>query len=433
MVVAQNINDSVKAMDISTLYQLAVQNDAEFQSLKAQYKADIIEPKVSRAKLLPQISLEANRSRVDDQKIRGRAFGQNSNSATYSYSVDNYSLNLNQPLFRAQYYIELSQSKSIAQKAQLQLELARQDLIIRLATAYLDILTLQKNLLFTKAERDAVQKQYEQSKQRLQVGSDTLANTRKAEATYDLVNATLIDSENSLQIKKLSLRLIVGQDIGTLASFNADIVPQRPTPTDINAWVDIAHNENLELLAEKLTTNIAADEVKRQKSDHLPKVDLYANHGETDIRGGPAARTIRGNEFGISMSLPIFSGGETYYLTKQAIYRYESAMQSLEQAYREVDQKMRSTYLDLMNDINRMSALQKTIVSAQLSYESNEQGFKVGRLDAVDVLLAIEELYQAQRDYAEAQHNYILNTLRLKHVAGRLSRQDVMRISQWLN
>lgn len=429
---AQTVSDVPEAPNLSQLYILALENDSTFRASKENYEATVLQPKISRSKLLPQITLAVNRQRLTDQKIRGEIFRSTNTSDFPAYSIDSHAISITQTLFRRDYYIELDQSKSEAERALLELESARQDLIIRLAEAYFGILSAQAQRDFANARKDTVKKQFDRAQQRLRVGLSDIADSKEAQTAYELATADALAAENTLRVKELALNSIIKRDIKSVAPLTEQIPVVKPSPENPETWVSIALEKNLDLLSQKITTAIAAAEIKLQKAGYFPSIDLYARHNERDVRGGPSPNSARSNELGVEIEVPIFSGGDTYYRSKQAVHNYNSSLEELERIHRETDQNMRETYLNVITDISRIDAFKRAQEAAQISYQSNASGFNVGKRSSLDVLLAIEELFEAKNNYTDTRHQYILDTLRMKRASGQLAETDIRRINQWI-
>ena len=424
---------SAAGHDLASLYELALENDARFRASRARYEATALNPAISRARLLPQISLSAARSRFPERKIRGRFFGaDNRGDNEYTYSVDSHTLNVTQSLFNREYYAELKKSKSQAERARLDFEAERQDLIVRLAEAYFGVLSAHDDLDFARAEKDAVMRQLERAQSRFEAGLDPITDAKKAEAAHDLAVADEISAANQLEVSRSLLRVITGRIAGDLRKLTAAAPVAPPTPNDAAAWIETAHERNLRLLSRQLAVNVAAAEVESRRAGHYPTLDLYADRNERDVRGGPSPQTLRDVEVGLRLNLPLFAGGGVSYRTRQAAHLHREAAEQLKQTHDETRQQAREAFLNVVASVSRVAALAKARESAKISYESNDAGFKIGTRSSVDVLLALEDLFDAERDYSDTRHEYILNTLRLKRAAGSLSPQDVREIVQWL-
>ena len=419
------------------LYQLATKNDMNYQASLANYEANALEPSISRARLLPQISFRANRTKINDETVRGfnpQAEGGSSRENTYNYQRRNMTLSLEQSIFNKKYYVELAQSHSKVQRARLELQSAEHDLLQRVVAAYFLVLDSQTQLEFTQAEKEAVERQLAQARDRFEVGLATITDVKEAEASYDLTIADEISNETELSVNLSKLQIIVDENVSMLKVLSEDAPVVHPDPQNINAWVKTSIEQNPQLLAQRLTANIAQDEVKRHRADHFPTLDAYARRNENEIMGrnAPSQRTTRGTELGLELQIPLFSGGETHYRVRQASQFALQSQKQLEETYRTIKQQAQESYLNVLASISRTQALKRAVDSVQSAYESNEIGFSVGTRSSVDVLLAVEDLYAAKRDYITARHRYIIDMINLKKVAGILSEEDIQKINQWL-
>jgi len=343
-------------------------------------------------------------------------------------------LSLDQSIFNRKYYIELAQSRSRAQRAQLELQSAQHDLMQRTVETYFTVLDSQTQLEFTRAKKEAVQRQLEQARARFDVGLATISDVKEAEASYDLTVANEISDETELSVNLSKLQVIINEHVSALKTISEDTPIVHPEPKNINAWVGTATEQNLELLAQKLTVNISEDEVKRQRANYFPTLDAYVRRNENETFGADARNesTIRDTELGIELQIPLFSGGENYYRTKQASQFALENRKQLEETHRMIKQQAQESYLNVLASISRTQALARAVESAQSAYEANEIGFSVGTRSSVDVLLAVEELFAAKRDYITARHRYVVDLINLKRVAGILSATDLQQIDQWL-
>ena len=417
------------------LYQMATKNDMRYQASLANYEANVLEPSISRAQLLPQISFRANRTKTNDEKIRGSIFSERQGPCppNCDYQTRNMTLSLEQSIFNKRHYVELAQSRSMAQRALFELQSAEHDLLERVVGAYFMVLDSKTRLDFTRAQKEAVERQLEQARDRFEVGLATITDVREAEASFDLTIADEISNETELSVNLSKLQIIVNENIPMLKVLSEDSPIVNPEPQNIDAWVKTSSEQNPQLLAEKLTVNIAQDEVRRQRADHFPTVGAYVRRNENEVMGNaPSERTVRGTELGIELQIPLFAGGETYYRVKQAAQFALESQKQLEETHRTVKQRAQESYLNVLASISRTQALRRAVDSAQSAYESNEIGFRVGTRSSVDVLLAVEDLFAAKRDYLMARHRYIVDIISLKRMAGILSERDIQQIDQWL-
>ena len=422
------------APGLAELYEKALKNDAVFHAREARYQAESLAPGIARAPLLPQISLTARRERVVDEEIRGRSFELSSEGPrNFAYDSERFGVNLTQTLFNLGNYIALKQSKSQAERAGVELEAAHQDLILRLAEAYFGVLVAEETLKFARAEKEAVGRQLEQAQERFAVGLASISDVQETKASYDLAEAEEIRAENLLQNAFHALAVITDYDAPALQHLTEDIPVVNPEPNDVEAWVARALSQNLDLLAQQITTNVAEQEIRLQRAGHYPSLDLFASQNRNEFRRGtPTERDVESYTVGVELNVPIFSGQGTRYRTKQAAELHRESLEQLKGVQRETKRAAREAYLNVIASVSRVKALSQAEESAETALDASRAGLQVGTRTSVDVLLALKDLFRIRRDYADVRYEYLLNTLRLKKVAGMLAERDVRQLDGYL-
>jgi len=423
------LNCNVIAMDLIGAYALAETNDPIYRQTVYSTLATRESKPQARALLLPNASLSAN-TFDNDQSIGGTAFGD---SGDVNFNSHGYTFSVAQPLFRWDRYLTLKQTDSIIQQAEAEQMSAQQELIIRVAEAYFTVLAAMDNIEFTKAETKSLGRQLEQANQRFEVGLTAITDVHEAQAGFDRATADDILAENLLDNAKENMRAITGEYI-TEFSILGDAMPLvSPEPNDIDQWSKTAESQNMVIIATKYKVESARQEIKIQKSEHLPTLDLVANHGYNVTGGRFGDFKLRETDVGLELNVPIFQGGLVLSKSKEARYLYDQSRQELEQAFRAAQRESRQAYLGVISGISRVTALKQALISTETALKATETGFEVGTRTAVDVVATQRATLEAQRNHARARYDYLLDSLRLKQAAGTLNPDDLKIISVWLN
>lgn len=418
---------------LAQLYNIALDSDPQYHAQRAAQAARKTARPIARAQLLPQLTASAGTDRIAKQKFRGRAFGVGEEGGNeFTYSERGYALSLNQSLYNRERLLQLRRSRSEDELAEVLLRAARQDLIVRLAEAYFAALYAQSDLEFARREKEAVAKQREQASERFALGLTPITDAKEAEAAHDLAVAEEIAAANRLDNALNALEAILGQRPAALAPMSQTFAPAPPAPDTVEHWVDAAVAGNLGLLAQRISVNMAMTDVHIERAAHFPTLDLRASKSQDEARGGPSRRTVDDARVGVALSLPLFSGGATYYRTRRAEAEHRELLERLETEHREVRRASREAYFNVITSISRVAALARAEDSARQALASNREGFAVGTRTSVEVLLALKDLFGARRDHTQTRHEYILGTLRLKRAVGSLSDADVADVERFL-
>lgn len=424
-------NAKVYSVDLVEVYNIAVKNDPKLLASEVKHKAIMQEYPIARSYLLPNLKFSAKSQRTRES-IDGSVYGRS--SSTTQFTTDEYSINLKQPLYRRDLFSLLEKSEYQIAKSLAERDSARQDLIIRVAEAYFDILDSLDNINYVKSEKAAIKSQLNESKKRLEVGLIAITDYAEAQASYDLSETQYIEAKNSSDISKESLYVLTGKQFKKFSSLDKNIKAKDPDPNNIKAWEDFAIKQNLDLVAYKRAQDIATTNIKYERSKHFPTLDIYGTVKETDKGGGSSGAFESNNDYiGIELNIPIFIGGNTYFNSKKASYLEEQARYDVLQKKREVIRDARKAFLNLKSSISKVNASKKALESNELSVEYNQAGFEVGTRSTTDVLLALKDLYKAKKNFSKSKYEYLLSKLRLKQSIGTLSIDDIKVVNSWLN
>ncbi|GGD48395.1 outer membrane channel protein TolC [Lacimicrobium alkaliphilum] len=436
LLVGFSFTSQAYADDLHQVYQLALKNDPTVNKAKAQQQAAERGIAINRASLLPQISASAGYSMASSERVDFQESGIviiESDTDTTSWG-----LQLDLSLYDHNNWIQMDRAEKVSRQAEVSYSNEVQDLILRTTSAYLAVLRTMDSLDFVKAEKNAIERQLEQTKQRFAVGLTAITDVHEAQANYDSTVAQQIRAENDVELRLEELRAITGKYHEELAILNTEnFSPSRPSPENPRHWVKVAEEQNLELLAAKLAKDISQDDIRSARSDHLPTLSLRAKYDSSkqDVEVGGTESSLPstdGNSIGLNLSVPIYSGGRTSAQVDQARYNYVATSEDLELAHRSTVRSVRSAYNDIIAAISTTEALKQAVVSAESALSATETGFEVGTRTIVDVLNSTRNLFSAKRDLANARYDFIISSLQLKKAVGSLTEQDLIDINQGL-
>ena len=420
------------AADLLQVYRDAQSNDALYASARASRDAGLEKLPQGRAGLLPTIGLAANGTR-NDLEARSRGAGATTRSA--DFNSNGWSLSLSQPVFRWQNWIGYQQAELAVAISEAQLAQAGQDLIVRAAQAYFDVLLAQEALATAQAQKTAIAEQLESAKRNFEVGTSTITDTHEAQARYDLAFAQEIAADNDLAVKRQILRTLTGKEPEALKGLKTSLQIGRPQPDDIAKWVESAEGGNLSVQIAQTSFENAQREIDKQRAGHYPTLDLVATHGKTGVGGSITTGTgsdSKSSTIGLQLSLPIFSGGTVMSKEREAVALQEKARADLDYARRQATLGARQAYLGVNAGLAQVKALEAGVASSQLAVESNKLGYEVGVRINIDVLNAQSQLFDTRQKLAKARLDTLISQLKLKSAAGNLSEDDLAAINALL-
>lgn len=421
------------ADDMMSTYQLASVQDQQYQAAISTYEAENARLGKAKSGLLPFLGAGASSVK------RSQEVTSNDNIAGFDgeaeYNVDSWSVNFSQALFDVPAWQLYKQAKVNLEKATLNLDAAKQELIFRVATVYGQALVAQENLRVSEAEKKALAEQLELDQERLNVGLGTVTNLYATESRYSLAVSDAIVADFALRDALVALKELTAQEPGKLLVIAKDKPPlDPPSPNELDYWVETAMKNNLDFLAAQRSVEIADREVSRIKAGHYPTLDLVASHSNSDADGSltGSGRINENSDIGLQLGIPLVQGWGVVSGTREARALYQTALHNQEGIRRSVDRTSRSAYQAITSGISRLQALNKAVRAGNSTVEAKREGFKAGVNTNVEVLDAVRDLYGSERDYINAKYQFILSTLQLKRVTGGLEVSDLERVNGWL-
>lgn len=413
-------------------YEKALSYDSEIASARATVDAQRAVIDVRRSGLLPAINLTGSASHTDTDRP----------TSEDSYKTVGYGVELTQPLFRADVWFDFEASQFDSKAAFAEYNLAQQQLMLDVATEYFAVLRARDTLTTARATELAIERQYEQTQERYDVGLIAITEVLEARASFDDSTSDRIAAENDLEVARERLARLTGEFTEDLNNLRQDFPLAQPQPGSPDAWEQTAINQNWQIQSSIFQLTASKLILKSAKADHYPTVDLSASYTRTDV-SNLNARGVSINQTGngittdgvirLSVNVPLYAGGGIQAGVRQQRSLVDVAEESLNTVRRDVRVNTRSLFRTVSTNIESASALEQTIVSRRSALDATRAGYDVGTRNIVEVLDAERNYYIALRDFANARYDYVVNTLNLKQAAGTLSPQDLADINRWLS
>ena len=406
--------------DLVSVYEQAKTYDASYQAARFNLEAATSNVPIARSRLLPEINVGAE-----------AGVASTSGDIQGSYENTAVGLNLRQTVYNRASGKLLDQARIGVQQAEAQYAAIGQNLILRVAEAYFNVLRAQADVEFSQSELQAIRRQREQAERRFDVGLVPITDVRSAQAQYDLAIAQEIAASNSLSTAREALLVISGVDAQALTPLAGDLPLTPPKPANVDAWVERAKEQNLDLVIASLNSQNSATQVSIQRAARLPTLDLVGRVASTTTEQN-LSRDRDITDIKLELNLPIYSGGRVNAQVAQAQAESRAAEQNLLAQERTTTQQTRDAYRGVQASISQVKALRQALVSTQKSAEATEAGFRAGTRTSVEVLQALRDTFRAQSDYSSARYDYIINTLNLKAASGILNERDLASINRFL-
>lgn len=425
------------ATDLIEVYEQAITCDPTYQQAWSTMLANTELLPQSFATLLPQISGTANSTWNYIHVFSESGFnntatllpGEFSPLGTFKFNTNNYTLTLNQTIINFTNWMQVKQNSYVSKQAVATFRAASQDLMVRVATAYLNVLQAQDTLTATEAQKLANAMELDQTKQRYNVGLDAITSVYNAQAAYDAIVASEIAAKNTLRNNLEALRQLTGRYYPCIEGLKIPLPLIKPNPLNVDLWVCTGENYNQTLLATRYAAEAARAAIKAFFGGHLPTLNAVATWGRTRDEFS----IFNQGTIGVQLNMPIYQGGFVNSQVRQAKDQYATAVALMVNSHRQTIVNVRQNFNNVFSGISKVEADRAAILSSQSSLDSTLESFKVGTRTIVDVLIAQQQLYQQRLILAQDAYAYLTSTLLLKQAAGTLCPKDLAQIDSWLH
>jgi outer membrane protein len=429
---------------------LAVCNDAlqfnpGYEAARAAYDAAKQLVPQARGKLLPQVSGLASYNLRHDQQdgayegeyqIPALNIGFDTRLAVNgsdTFTRGFYGAQLTQALYKPQLFLGLDAAKLRERQAELGLSATQDELLISVVENYFAVLAAQDAVVFAHAETSALREQLDHVAGRAVAGLATQSDRLTVLAAYELAAADESDAKNALTSAKLTLEALTGRSYGTLKILPADLVLRPPQPLDEGAWIERTRTENPAILAQQAAVEVARIQRRTVQRSRYPQVDLVGTVYAQENTGGVSGAVDSSDEsIGVRVTMPFYTGGQISAKVKQTRELETKAEAESSQISSKLVLATRIAYLAVSTGAPRLAALKRAVQAAAEAEDAARAGYDAGTRDNTDVLDAVQKRYAAERDYAAARYQFVLNTMRLKQLSGNLLTADLAQVSRLL-
>ncbi len=425
--IAVFFNSLALSENLLQVYQHAKKSDAQIRVSEANYLATLEKKPQALSALKPRVNIGGSAT-YNLQEINRTQRDGGAGFVNFSYD-----LSLTKPLIHRELDAAVGQVNAIILQAKASLEADRQNLIIRVSSAYFDFLKAKESLTFATAEKSAIGRQLNQVKAYFDAGRSAITDVKEAQARFDSARAQEVVAKQQIDLARESLRLITEKYYKNLdgAAHNTPLFV--PKPNDIKQWEASAIKNSLQVEAAKHAITVAQKVIDIERAARSPVVDLFARQKGNSTHGTDAFDQDKFDaSVGVQFSMPLYEGGRISSRVREARHKLHQAQQQYELQKRSASQNTRAIYTTITSGLAQINAFKQVLNSSQVAAQATQAGYEAGTRTAVDVLLSLRETFRAKRDYSNARYDFLLNTLKLKQASGTLSETDIAALSKIL-
>lgn len=423
---------AIFALDLQQAYARAQQNDPNWQANLLQYQADQLNLGIASGNLLPTVSLSGNITRKN-QSVDAPADPQFSNFITSSNTTRQLALTARQPLFRWDAWQGYKQVKTSVELSEVNLRLQKQQHILQVAEAYFNVLRQQSLTTAYLQEEQALSEQLRMMNAKLKEGLVARSEVSEANAQYQSAQANRISTQVQLVLAQEQLAQLIGPYQENLAVLRNDFQFQKPIPSDMQSWKDLAQSQNLNILQARLQKRYSEDAKRVEQAALYPQVEAVGTYGY--LKQTPETIMSSNGDFdqiGVEVNWNLFSGGRTQKSIRQAGVNVQKSAAQLDAAIRKANTDVKQSFMQVETDQAKLNARKAAMESSEMVSQASRAQYQEGLKTMVDVLLAQRNAFSAKTDYLNAKYDYLLHVLQLQASVGQLTEKELAELNAWL-
>ncbi|HJE53308.1 MULTISPECIES: TolC family outer membrane protein [Acinetobacter] len=423
---------AIFALDLQQAYARAQQNDPNWQANLLQYQADQLNLGIASGNLLPTVSLSGNITRKN-QSVDAPADLQFSNFITSSNTTRQLALTARQPLFRWDAWQGYKQVKTSVELSEVNLRLQKQQHILQVAEAYFNVLRQQSLTTAYLQEEQALSEQLRMMNAKLKEGLVARSEVSEANAQYQSAQANRISTQVQLVLAQEQLAQLIGPYQENLAVLRNDFQFQKPIPSDMQSWTDLAQSQNLNILQARLQKRYSEDAKRVEQAALYPQVEAVGTYGY--LKQTPETIMSSNGDFdqiGVEVNWNLFSGGRTQKSIRQAGVNVQKSAAQLDAAIRKANTDVKQSFMQVETDQAKLNARKAAMESSEMVSQASRAQYQEGLKTMVDVLLAQRNAFSAKTDYLNAKYDYLLHVLQLQASVGQLTEKELAELNAWL-
>lgn len=421
---------SAQPISLSSAWQAAQTNDPRFQAAISEREAGQTERAMGRAALLPQISASVGRTRMkgdlDTPDANGEVVRQD---LDYTSKIND--LSLQQTVFDWGRISGYRQGHAKADQALATFDVQANDTSERLINRYFQVLLGQQQVELSAKNAKATTQHIEIAQQHFKRGEGTITEVHEAQARHDIAHAKWLSAQDNLAVARRELQEMIGVEPQQIFGLQKAIIPSGLQPDYLDGWMQMALLRNAQIRAAMEGLRVSNLEIQRAFSGHLPSATLIGSLRKTTAESiSTRNQESSTRSLGISVQVPVFSGGATQAQVRQAQHSRDRTQHELDATREEIAVEVTRQYQGVISGVQKIQAYQKAVESNQLALKAAERGYQGGVRSISDILDSQDRLFQAELDLTQARLEYVMARLMLAAVADGLTGELIEQTTQ---
>ena len=416
----------LSAAEFLTYLENAYKNNPTLNAERENYKSVKENINISISEFLPSVSISGSQK---SQQSSGRTNQSGAILPNTSNTSETQSVSVDQKIFQGfQGYNSLKKSVLESEQAALKLKNIEQQILLKSATAYYDLIYKTKNTQFNLANVDLFERQVETDRSRLQKGEITLTDLAQSESSLAGANAKFIGAETELLTAKSNFERIIrtpAPEKWKKNNFVKNI--SLNFPTDLNTALRFSEKNNPKLLLAKLDYEISKKNVNIEKSKFSPSASVNYTQSQSKDFSSSVDKTDQ-ESLKATMTIPIFKGGKNYSSLKKARFKRKQNSLILQDTVNEVKTDTANSWSTYQSSRSVLKSTQAQVKAAEIANEGITLEYDSGSTrTTLEVIQSRSLLLEARISNAIAERNFAISKFELLAVIGELTLKNLKK------
>lgn len=431
------LSSLVCAHSLLEIYELSLKNDPLMKSAEATYNADLLSDRLSRAGLLPKV--QADYSYLNS---RGDTFQKLNDDSSFDSRLDteanNWSIKLRQPIYDLPAWFTFKQGAALSKLASERFAVYQQDHIIKIESAYFDVLRSIDNIESAKLAENDFRQTFLQAAEKLKVGLIAPNDVAEAQAQYDASVTQKLSALVTLEAKLQALESLAGKRVESVFPLKADLPILPLALASEEEWVAYALKNNGDIKVAEMNRSALHNSARAKDAEKYPKVNFSLGYSNDDTQGAFSgfsdARTKENaTRFGFDFYVPLYTGGSNSTSAKQSKYQAIAADEDYQATKLNVIEKTKSLVFQVKIDVATVGSTKLALNSARKALRATRAGYDVGTRNMLEVIQALSAFHKRQLEYSNSRFDYLEHKTQLKKTTGTLTPADLHEVNLWLD
>ncbi len=273
---------------------------------------------------------------------------------------------------------------------------------------------LQESYATAQFDADVYEKQFK-------LGAASEYDVLRARVAVTNLEPSLLEAENSIEQLGLQLKLLMGMDVTTPLSLSQTLEDFKAQMYDRTLATDTSLTRNTSLRTLELQTDALRRTLDVQKAAWYPTLSGNASLMWNSMTNGSPFKDFQWNKtssVGLTLSIPLFTGGQRYFKQKQAEIQLDEMKWQRENVERGLHLQVRSQVDNINKSLKQIESNAAGVRQAAKARDIMQESFKIGAATFIQLRDTDDALMNARLAYYQTIYNYLVAESELEYTLG---------------